>query len=235
MQRAGMRVGRALDHVSVAVPCGAKGGAAACIVPTLRKPRRVGQLRVIESVSKRGPLMPAATSRPKHEPWDSLESFESKLLDTDRCSSLHEAYKRHSTELASLEDRLNKTLVLILGFFGASVTAVSAVSLKEEPVAALCFAVIVVGVMLLGLHVTNEAGDLRKAVRDLLVRCELAMQFYTPDVFVKGKPLYGDAEREYSKKGGTLTYPSYVVIILTACLLLYLIWSNYYQGLPKKP
>jgi hypothetical protein len=180
--------------------------------------------------------MPEATaSRPKHEPWDSRVSFESNLPNTDRYSSLHEAYKKHSTELASLEDRLNKTLVLILGFFGAGVTAVSAVSLKGEPVAALCFAVIVVGVMLLGLHVTTEAGDLRKAVRDLLVRCELAMQFYTPDIFVKGKPLYGDAERDYHKKGGTLTYPSYVVIVLTAGLLLYLIWNNYCQGLPKKP
>src|SRR5260370_6644632 len=175
------------------------------------------------------------TSRPKHEPWDSKVSFESKLPDTDRYSSLHEAYKKHSTELAALEDRLNKTLVLILGFFGAGVTAVSAVNLERERVAALCFAVIVVGVMLLGLHVTTEAGDLRKAVRDLLVRCELAMQFYTPDVFVKGKPLYDKAEREYPEKGGTLTYPSYFVIILTAGLLLYLIWNNYCNGLPNTP
>jgi hypothetical protein len=156
------------------------------------------------------------------------------LSDRDLSSSLHEAYKKHSTELASLEDRLNKSLLLILGLFGAGVTAVSAVSLLKEPVAALCFTVIVIGVMLLGLHVTNEANDLRKAVRDLLVRCELAMQFYEPNIYVKDKPLYDHAEREYPYKGGTLTFPSRVVIILTAALLIYLIWHNYCYGLSKR-
>jgi hypothetical protein len=174
-------------------------------------------------------------ARPKHKPWDSKVRVESALPDADRYSSLHEAYKKHSTELASLEDRLNKSLLLILGLFGAGVTAVSTVSLAGEPLAAVCFTVIVSGVALLGLHVTNEADDLRKAVRDLLVRCELAMLFYTPSVFVKDKPLYDDAERDYPNKGGTLTYPSYFVIILTAALLIFLIWNNYLHGLPKKP
>jgi hypothetical protein len=171
----------------------------------------------------------------KHTPWkQTAPPIESAAPCKDLCTSLHEAYKKHSAELASLEDRHNKSLVLILGLFGAGTAAVTAVSLTGKPLAAWCFTAIVASVAWVGVHVTHEAHDLRRAVRDLLVRCELAMQFYTPGVFVKGRPLYDDAEREYPDKGGTLTIPSYVAIIITAILLIFLIWNNYSSVLPKK-
>jgi small-conductance mechanosensitive channel len=171
----------------------------------------------------------------KHTPWKQTAlPIESALPAEALCSSLHEAYKKHSAELASLEDRHNKSLLLILGIFGAGATAVSTVSIQQEALAAWCFTVIVASVAWVGVHATHEAHDLRKAVRDLLVRCELAMQFYTPGVFVKGKRLYDDAELGYPDKGATLTIPGYVAIITTAVLLIFLIWHNYSNGLPKK-
>ena len=170
----------------------------------------------------------------RHQPWNPKVPIESALPDKDKYSSLHDAYKKHSAELASLEDRHNKSLLLILGLFGAGTTAASTVSLEGEPWAAGCFTLIVFCIGCVGLHLTHEADDLRKAVRDLLVRCELAMQFYTPDAFVKGKPLYDDAEREYPTKGGTLTIPSYVAIAFATVLLIFLIWYNCCHGLPKK-
>jgi hypothetical protein len=176
----------------------------------------------------------ASKTRHTHQPWDPEARVESASPSLEPASSLREAYKKHSAELASLEDRHNKLLLLILGLFGAGATAVSTISLQKEPLSALCFTVIVIGVGWVGLHATIEAHDLRRAVRDLLVRCELAMQFYTPDVFVKGKPLYGDAEREYSDKGMSLTISSYAVIVGTAVFLFFLIWHNYFLGVPKR-
>jgi hypothetical protein len=183
----------------------------------------------------RGLRMPKGNeSRPKHIPWDPKLQFDSQLSEKEKHIFLLEAYKKHAAELSSLEDRLNKIVLLILGLFGAGVTAVSTINLKGEWPIALCFALIVVGVGLLGHHAVGEAADLRKAVRDLLVRCELAMDFYTPDKFVRGKALYDDAEREYPKKGGSLTLPSDLVIAVAAALLIALIGYNCWRGLPEK-
>ena len=172
--------------------------------------------------------------RKKHTFWDQTGlPIEAALPYKERnelLASVHEAYKKHSAELASLEDRHNKTLVLILGLFGAGVTALSTVNFQENLPAAVCFFIIVTGFGWLGIHATGEAHDLRKAVRDLLVRCELAMQFYTPDVFVRREPLYDDAERQYSGKGRSLPILSYSVIFISAAVLFYLIGYNYSNG-----
>jgi|HubBroStandDraft_2_1064218.scaffolds.fasta_scaffold44624_1 hypothetical protein len=173
-------------------------------------------------------------SRPKHIPWNSELPFESQLSDKEKHIFLLEAYKKHAAELSSLEDRLNKIVLLILGLFGAGVTAASTINLKGQWQIALCFVVIVGGVGWLGHHAVGEAADLRKAVRDLLVRCELAMDFYTPDKFVRGKALYGEAERDYPQKGGSLTLPSDGVILVAAVLLIVLIGYNWRRGLPEK-
>jgi hypothetical protein len=172
--------------------------------------------------------------RRTHTPWDSTTPIELAATCKDKISSLHEAYKKHSTELISLEDRHNKSLLLILGLFGAGATAMSTVSIEGQTWSMLCFMAIVACAGGVGLHAAHETHDLRKAVRDLLVRCELAMQLYTSDEFVSGKPLYDDSERDYPHKGGGLRIVSYIVIIFTGALLIFLIWNNYNRGLPKK-
>lgn len=174
----------------------------------------------------------------RHTPWDTPKGPIQSALEIkdpkDLLASVHEAYKKHSAELASLEDRQNKTLVLIIGLFGAGVTALTAADFKISWPFAVGFSVIVLCLGYLGHHATNEATDLRKAVRDLLVRCEVVMQFYTPDVFVKGRPLYDDAEREYAYKGVSLPYLPYFVVWVPAAVLLILICVNCYQGPIKK-
>jgi hypothetical protein len=135
---------------------------------------------MLECIPQGLPVPKAKKSRPKHVRWVSEDTVASAKPGGELHNSLLEAYRKHSAELGSLEDRLNKTVLLILGLFGAGLTAVSAVSLKREKAAALCFILIVLGVGWVGVHATREANDLRKAVRDLLVRCVLAMGFYEP-------------------------------------------------------
>jgi hypothetical protein len=168
-----------------------------------------------------------------HVPWLSETQFASALRSGDERSSVHEAYKKHSAELTSLEDRLNKTVLLILGLLGAGITAVSTISMKGAWPAALGFTVVVGIVGWVGYHAIHEAADLRRTVRDLLVRCELAMRFYEPNAFVEGRTLYDQIEREYPGKGKSLTLPNYVVTLGTAILLIILIWLNC-LGLLKK-
>src|SRR5271157_3937364 len=98
-------------------------------------------------------------------------------LDPDYKGFLVEAYKKHSTELASIEDRLNKLLLIILGVFGAGATAISKVTLTPWPA---CILVVVVVVFAgFGLHYNFEIRNLRTEVRYLLVRCEIEMGFYS--------------------------------------------------------
>jgi hypothetical protein len=166
----------------------------------------------------------------RHKFLECTDRPEPKLQDTARQNSLHEAYKKHSTELASIEDRENKFLLLILAVYGAGATAFSTINLQGASVMPWCFAGIVCLTIGVGQHTVHEDHDLRRAVRDMLVRCELAMEFYTPDVFLKDMPLYGAAERCYSSKGGSRQIWGYAIVFGGGILLIWLIFYNYCRG-----
>jgi hypothetical protein len=99
---------------------------------------------------------------------------------------LVEAYKKHSAELASIEDRLNRFLLVILGVFGAGAAAIPKVTLTHWPAWVLVFVVVVFAAF--GLHYNSEIRGVRAEVRYLLVRCEIDMGFYTPKQRGKDTP-----------------------------------------------
>ena len=151
----------------------------------------------------------------------------------DRYGALYEAYKKHSTELRSIEDSENKTLLLILAIFGAGATAVSKINLMCQWTTAVYFTLLAGSIVAAGHHVVHENHDLRIAVRDLLVKCEQAMQFYTPNIFLKDQELYQVAERHYACKGQGKQNFSRLIIYLTGIGLVMLIWHNFFNGPPK--
>ena len=149
-------------------------------------------------------------------------------LDPDYKGFLVEAYKKHSTELASIEDRLNKLLLIILGVFGAGATAISKAKLATGPAGALIFLVVVFAYF--GVHYVFEIHQVKAAVRYLLVRCEIDMGFYFPNDRTKDIPryikqLYTDEELEYPTKGEFLRNTYAAVIILAALGLVLLIFQ----------
>jgi hypothetical protein len=173
----------------------------------------------------------AGTPKPKHERGDPSKPIESVLPCKDPCGALYEAYRKHSASLASIEDRENKFLLLILTVFGAGATAVSKINLKGHCPTTWYLTTLVVIIVCVGFSVIHETHDLRVAVRDLLVQCELAMQFYTPGVFLKDLPLYQDAERQYAVKGKSQEYASWFFITIAGLGLIGLIWHDYCYGL----
>ena len=138
----------------------------------------------------------------------------------ERRSALYEAYKKHAAELASIEDRQNKLFLVLLGVFSAAATVLPKIDLAFYE--KLYFGGLVAVIVWYGVHSCLEYRNLRIAVRDLLVRCELAMEFYEHDAFLIGEPLYTVEERKYPEKGRWLAQFA-VIIIVTGLGLLFLI------------
>jgi hypothetical protein len=141
------------------------------------------------------------------------------FTSNSRKEFLIEAYKKHSVELASIEDRLNKFLLVILGVFGAAVVAVPKMPLTDGLAWAL--ASVVVALTICGLHYNSEIRDGRAEVRYLLVRCEIAMGFYT-----QNGELYTDEQLSYPNKGGFLEFTFAAVILAAAIGLMTLIFAQ---------
>ncbi|MGA2414943.1 MAG: hypothetical protein ABSF59_10865 [Candidatus Sulfotelmatobacter sp.] len=132
--------------------------------------------------------------------------------------------------LRSIEDGEHKLLLLMLTIFGAGITAFSKVDLKCQLIAAGYLTIVAAGLVWAGRHVVHENHDLRIAARDLVVRCEQALQFYTPDVFLKDRALYREAELHYACKGQGLQTFSQGVIYVAGVFLVALIWINFGIG-----
>lgn len=137
---------------------------------------------------------------------------------------LVEAYKKHSTELVSIEDRLNKLLLVVLAIFGAGATAITKATLTPKPAWILVFAVL--GFAGVAWHYNSEMRNLRAQVRYLLVRCEVDMGFYSPrgrskDPIAANKPLYTELELLFPTKGKyiRLTYGATIVAAAVGLIL----------------
>ena len=143
--------------------------------------------------------------------------------DAQRRSSLHEAYKKHTAELVSIEDRIRNASLIILGIFAAGVKPLA--SLKGKPFEQSLFTLLVVLFAWFAIHLNLEYRNLRIAVRDLLVRCEVAMEFYKQNVFLSGDKLYTNTELFYPTKGNYLWLTSVNIVCLAALGLICLIWA----------
>jgi len=169
-----------------------------------------------------------AERQSKYDELSRLWEFPPSLPSTGYNGFLVEAYKKHSTELASIEDRLNKLLLVILGVFGAGATAISKVNLM--PVPAWILVVVVLVFAGFGLHYNHEIRDLRTEVRYLLVRCEIEMGFYSLPkdsskyLILANKQLYSKEELDFPKKGNYLRVTYTVAIIAAAAGLILLIY-----------
>ena len=144
--------------------------------------------------------------------------------ESHRFEALLEAYKKHAEELRGIEDRQSKTIALVLGILGAAGTLlIKGVELQPAPkvyVSLVAFSVVLIGNLTI-----YELHDLRRAVRDLLVRCEIALRFYEVGTFLQGKMLYTSDEWKYPERGAWMRR-YYVIVWLVCAGFLWLLWSG---------
>jgi hypothetical protein len=148
-----------------------------------------------------------------------LTLMKGKLAESVSLSAPTEAYRKHSTELSAIEDRQNKMILLLLGILSAAGTLLN--NQCPDPAVVWYIAFVAIVIVSMGHHANNELADLRKASRDLLVRCETALGYYSKDIFTNGKALYTDYENGYARRGGWLKrYFSIVWLVLAGFLIL---------------
>lgn len=142
-------------------------------------------------------------------------------------AALLEAYKKHAEELKGIEDRQNKIIALILGILSAAATLLIKGTDDFGWAPRLYISVVALVIVGIGQHAINELGDLRSAVRDLLVRCEIALRFYEVGAFLKGRMLYTSYERGYRKRGGWLKQ-SYGFVWAVCVGFIVLLWRKHF-------
>ena len=197
--------------------------------------RRRDLLNLWKSLGKKGwPVWQKNSddkSADRESKYKGLKTLAGQLTPSPPCPNykdfLLEAYKKHSTELASIEDRLNRLLLIILAVFGAGATAIQNAGFGPWASGGLVFMVVVFARF--GWHYSLEMRQARAAVRYLLVRCEIDMGFYIPkDHNIPGANkqnlrLYTTDELDYPTKGKFLSGTYTATIAMTAIGLIFLI------------
>jgi hypothetical protein len=141
-------------------------------------------------------------------------------------AGLLEAYKKHVEELNRIEDRQNKIIALILGILSAAGTLLSKSGFDVDDAQKAYFSLVALVVAGIGQHAINELHDMRIAVRDLLVRCEIGLGFYEVGAFLAGKTLYTDYEWQYPTRGAWMKQNYWIVWLVCAGFLVLLLFGK---------
>ena len=110
-------------------------------------------------------------------------------------------------------------MLLLLGIFSAAGTLLSKSGVS--PAQKIYFTIVAVAVLGIGYYANVELHKLRTAVRDLLVRCEIALGFFREDLFLSGDKLYTDYELAYA---GRWMRRRYWIVLLVGAGFLVLLW-----------
>ncbi|MGB6691087.1 MAG: hypothetical protein WBE76_24905 [Terracidiphilus sp.] len=146
-----------------------------------------------------------------------------------KADAIREAYKRHTAELVTIDEQQGKLLLVMLGIFSAGATLL--VSGKENPMFRAMpmvqwgLTIITGSLLFVWIWFTWERYGYRQAVRHLLVRCELALGFYTKGAYLQGDALYKSRELEFFTKGSFMPWVHVIIVVLAAVGFLLVLWS----------
>jgi hypothetical protein len=161
-------------------------------------------------------------SRPS-EPLELISKNPAAKLET---TALLEAYKKHTEELRRIEDRQHQIVALVIGIFSAAATLLTKGWVPDSLLVVAYLSMVALAIGWLGFHSINELHDLRIAVRELLVRCEIGLGFYKLGAFLEERMLYTEYELHYQKRGKWLRLEHWIVAMI--CLtFVALLWIEY--------
>jgi hypothetical protein len=172
------------------------------------------------------------SKRPLSDPcWLPLSTVSGTTGPPSKAEALRAAYARHTAELLAIDEQQGKFLLVMLGIFSAAATLLASLSKVDHAFelprpAQIGLTVITGALFLLWQWHTRERHDYRQAVRDLLVRCELALGFYLIDAYLANDTLYTRWEREFPSKGGFLVWVQLGTVAGVAVGFLFVLWSH---------
>jgi hypothetical protein len=143
----------------------------------------------------------------------------------DATEILLQAYKKHVEELRGIEARQSKVIALILGILSAAGTLFINGKITLEVAQKVYVSLLAIVVVYIGQHAIGELHDFRIAVRDLLVRCEIALRFYENSAFLNEEMLYTDYEKGYPTRGNWMKQDYWIVWLVSVVFLLVL-WQQ---------
>jgi hypothetical protein len=146
-----------------------------------------------------------------------------------KAEALREAYKRHTSELVTIDEQQGKLLLVMLGIFSAGATLLASYKggsrLQLTWVVQLGLTAITLALLWVWAVFTFERHSYREAVRDLLVRCEMALGFYEPNAYLQGDRLYTDKELGFPSKGRYLPLVNFATVGVAALGFIVVLWS----------
>jgi hypothetical protein len=174
------------------------------------------------------------------DPWKRLPTDPADLGKMSPIASpnpliLQEAYKKHATELANIEDRQHKHALLMLGIFSAGATLIASGRIDISCALAVALTIFSIAVVVPSIWYNCELHCLRGATRELLVRCEIALGFHKEGHFLQGeKKLYADNDIAYGEKGNWLRNWCIVTVAAVCAAFIGVVWAVYTHP-PKAP
>jgi len=146
-----------------------------------------------------------------------------------KCEALREAYRRHCSELVTIDEQQVKLLLVMLGIFSAGATYLAS-RFRNGGSSDLKWGV-KVGLTIIALtllwqwfHYCSERHNYRQAVRDLLVRCELALGFYAANAYLEDDALYTEEELKFHTKGEYALKTQISTVVVSCGGFLLILW-----------
>lgn len=128
---------------------------------------------------------------------------------------VREAYRKHAAELLAIEEAQQKLVLLLLAVFGggASFLASENASSMEAFWPRLGLAILIVAFLAVAGVYTHHRNKARKAVRDLLLKCDEALGFFEPNLYLESAQLYEDKYKVFPKEGGWLGWTYWLAVM----------------------
>ena len=154
-------------------------------------------------------------------------AFASQFTADQRGEVIREAYRKHATELLAIEEAQQKLVLLLLGIFGAGASFLA--SEKAKPLEALWprlgLTLLVLALLAVAGVYTHHRNRARAAVRQMMLKCEDALGFFEPGIYLPSTPLYDDRYRIFPKVGRWLGWTYWLAVIAGTGFLIVL-WSS---------
>ena len=97
-------------------------------------------------------------------------------------------------------------------------------ALPEASCAAHALTIFSLAIVFPSFHYNRELHDLRGVTRELLVRCEIALELHEKGHFLEDEKLYAEGDIGYGKKGQWLRNSYYWTVGIVCMALIVVVW-----------